>query len=110
MNRIEQNSLIAQAAAFADVAFDEKFQLKDIRKIKYMAENSIVDLEPLTKEDIREIRERLNVSQSVFALLLCVETDTISKWEQGQYSPSGLTLYVLRRIQRDGADFFITSE
>jgi DNA-binding transcriptional regulator YiaG len=44
---------------------------------------------------IREIRHRLDVSQSVFGELLNVSRSTVRAWEQGQRSPDGSSLRLL---------------
>jgi putative transcriptional regulator len=44
---------------------------------------------------IREIRDRLEVSQAVFGELLNVSRSTVRAWEQGQRSPDGPSLRLL---------------
>lgn len=44
---------------------------------------------------IREIRDRLDVSQAVFGELLNVSRSTVRAWEQGQRSPDGPSLRLL---------------
>jgi putative transcriptional regulator len=45
---------------------------------------------------IREIRDRLDVSQAVFGELLNVSRSTVRAWEQGQRSPDGPSLRLLQ--------------
>ncbi len=59
---------------------------------------------PLTPEEIRKIRDREQVSQSVFARYLNVTTGLISKWERGDKSPTGPSLKLLRLVQKNGLD------
>ena len=40
---------------------------------------------------IAKLRERLAISQSVFAAMLNVSSSTVQKWEQGQRTPKKLT-------------------
>ncbi len=42
-----------------------------------------------TPYDIKKIRNKLNTSQSEFALLIGVSVSTIQNWEQGRRSPEG---------------------
>lgn len=42
-----------------------------------------------TKELIVELRERLHLSQPVFAQALNVSPETVKKWEQGTRAPEG---------------------
>ena len=44
---------------------------------------------------IREIRDRLAVSQALFGELLNVSRSTVRAWEQGQRSPDGPSLRLL---------------
>ena len=38
---------------------------------------------------VADIRERVGLSQSEFANLLCVSVRTVQEWEQGRKAPSG---------------------
>jgi len=46
--------------------------------------------------DIREIRARLGLSQSEFALLIGVSVATLQNWEQGRRQPEGPARALLR--------------
>jgi putative transcriptional regulator len=39
--------------------------------------------------DIKAVREKLNVSQSEFALMIGVSVSTLQNWEQGRRRPEG---------------------
>ncbi|MEE8513866.1 MAG: helix-turn-helix domain-containing protein, partial [Gammaproteobacteria bacterium] len=39
--------------------------------------------------DIREVRKKLNLSQSEFALMIGVSLSTLQNWEQGRRRPEG---------------------
>jgi putative transcriptional regulator len=47
-------------------------------------------------EDIRGIREKMNVSQTAFAALLGVSIRTLQDWEQGRRKPTGPAQSLLR--------------
>lgn len=51
---------------------------------------------------IKRIRLRNKVSQSVFAAYLNTTPSTIQKWEQGQKKPSRIALKLLNLIDRHG--------
>ena len=53
--------------------------------------------------DVRAIRERFNMSQSQFSTFLCISTRTLEKWEQGQRSPDGAAVALLRIMQKEPA-------
>ena len=50
---------------------------------------------PLSKEEIINIRKKLRVSQSGFAVLLNISPKTVQKWEQGENHPNGSSLKLL---------------
>lgn len=65
-------------------------------------ESCLTPIHPLTPEEIRGIREREHVSQSVFSHYLNVSTGSISKWERGEKIPSGASLKLLLIIEKKG--------
>ena len=58
----------------------------------------------LAPEEIREIREKANMSQATFALALNVSKFLISKWERGEAKPSGPSLKLLALANSKGID------
>lgn len=52
-------------------------------------------LKAIKPKEIASIREKLNVSQPVFAALLNVPLATARSWEQGKRRPSGAALRLL---------------
>lgn len=50
---------------------------------------------PYDASRIRAVRERMDVSQSVFAQALNVSPETVRAWEQGKRTPEGPTLRLL---------------
>lgn len=67
-------------------------------------EDCLTPVHPLTPEEIRVIRERQQVSQSVFAHYLNVTTGLISKWERGDKRPTGASLKLLLIVDKKGLD------
>ena len=59
-------------------------------------------VEPILPNDIKALRESLNVSQSVFAVLLNTSISTVQKWEIGDKRPSGPSLKLLNIVKRHG--------
>ena len=59
---------------------------------------------PLTANEIRGIRKRENVSQTVFATYLNVTKGIVSQWERGTKRPSGAALKLLSLVERKGLD------
>lgn len=58
--------------------------------------------------DVKEIRERLQLSQSAFAILMGVSIRTLQEWEQGRRKPSG-PAYALLRIANRHPEALLTS-
>jgi putative transcriptional regulator len=65
-------------------------------------EACLTPVRPLTPEEIRMIREREHVSQSVFSHYLNVSTGVISQWERGEKKPSGSSLKLLLIVAKRG--------
>jgi putative transcriptional regulator len=53
-------------------------------------------LEPISSDEVKAIRNKLKVSQSVFARLLNVPVVTAASWEVGRRHPSGAALRLLQ--------------
>ena len=60
-------------------------QAGQIKKGKLRA-SRVFDVNPL---DIKNIREKLNLSQREFALMIGVSVSTLQNWEQGRRKPEG---------------------
>lgn len=67
----------------------------------------LTPVRPLAPEEIRHIREKANMSQAVFALVLNVTTSIVSKWEQGDKKPSGPSLKLLSLANRRGVELIL---
>jgi putative transcriptional regulator len=62
----------------------------------------LTPIKELAPEEIRGIRERANMSQTVFALALNVTSSLVSKWERGDKKPSGPSLKLLALASKGG--------
>jgi putative transcriptional regulator len=62
----------------------------------------LTPVQPLTPQEIRELREREGASQAVFARYLNVSTGLISQWERGEKHPQGASLKLLALIAKNG--------
>ena len=63
---------------------------------------------PMKASDIRELRESLNASQTLFARLLNVSSNAVESWEQGLREPRQATLKLLH-IVRKNPDVLLSS-
>lgn len=51
-------------------------------------------------DKIQEIREKMGLSQAVFARVLNASSDTVKAWEQGKRQPDGMALTLLEIAER----------
>lgn len=57
----------------------------------------------MSGSDLREVRAKLNVSQSVFARRLRISERTVANWEQGVSQPNAQAVILIRLIERHPA-------
>lgn len=70
--------------------------------MRHLGVKDKVELESLTGEDIRTMRERARMSQAVFAHYLNVTVGYVSQLERGTKRPTGAALVLLNLIRRKG--------
>ncbi|HQY77912.1 MAG: hypothetical protein RLZ81_3152 [Pseudomonadota bacterium] len=72
-----------------------------------MVKFDLLCLEPIApydSEQIRALRERLQLSQSVLAAVLNTSLSTVRKWEVADKHPSGPSLKLLNLLDRKGLE------
>jgi putative transcriptional regulator len=84
-----------------EMARDMKFDKKTMRELESI---DIPPLRQLSPEELREFRERENVSQAVMARYLNVTPSTIHKWERGEAAPQRAALRLLNLVFDKGLD------
>lgn len=57
---------------------------------------------PIAPQQIKRLRQSLNVSQPVFARYLNTSESTVEKWETGAKKPSGMALKLLAIAKKHG--------
>lgn len=72
--------------------------------MRHLGINHIPEIEPLTGEEIRMIREQTHMSQSVFANCLNLTAGYVSQLERGAKRPTGAALMLLNVIHRKGIE------
>lgn len=75
----------------------ERGNLPNIRTDKV----SVMPIHAYNCEEIKEIRERQNMSQRLFAQALGVSIKTVEAWEAGTNIPSGVASRMLELLTRD---------
>jgi putative transcriptional regulator len=88
--------------------------MRDLEKIGVVNKQTLRDFEAqalippdYSAEAIRKLRERLQVSQAVFAAYLNASVSTVQKWENGDKRPSGAALRLLAVIDRRGLEVLV---
>lgn len=74
----------------------------DKQTMRHFDEACLTPIRPLRPKEIKAIREREHVSQTVFATYLNVTTSLVSKWERGEKKPSGASLKLLSLVAKNG--------
>ncbi len=74
----------------------------DKQTMRHFDETCLTPVTPLKPKEIKAIREREHVSQTVFANYLNVTASLVSKWERGEKRPAGASLKLLRLVEKKG--------
>ena len=61
----------------------------------------IPEIKEITPKKIKKIRDKVNLSQAVFARLLNVSVSSIRQWEQGKRFPTGSTKVLLDLLDKE---------
>lgn len=78
--------------------------LLDKKTMQQFDKRCLTPIKLLSPEEIREIREKENFSQAVFANYLNISKNLVSEWERGVKKPSGTALKLLTLIQHKGIE------
>jgi putative transcriptional regulator len=76
----------------------------DKQTMRRFDNSCLTPIPEFSADQIRALREREDVSQSVFASYLNVTKDSVSKWERGEKKPAGPSLKLLSLVERKGLD------
>jgi putative transcriptional regulator len=94
----------AMAAIHETMAALHKVGAVDKQTMRHFDEACLTPVQPLSPRQIRALRAREHVSQTVFASYLNVTPNLVSKWERGEKRPSGPTLKLLSLVEKRGID------
>ena len=72
------------------------FTEKELKKF-----NVVIPEVEINAKDIQDIRERIKLSQSVFAKVLNVSSSSVRQWEQGTRTPTGSTKILLELLKKN---------
>lgn len=84
-------------------ACKEIIEIQEKRKLARLNKNSvaILPVDNFKPEDIKSIRQKFEMSHSVFARLLGVSSKTVEAWESGFRKPTGAYARLLQIITHD---------
>jgi putative transcriptional regulator len=74
----------------------------DKKTMREFDELCLTPIRVLTPDEIRALREREHVSQTVFARHLNVAKSLVSQWERGEKHPAGPSLKLLALVEKKG--------
>ena len=74
----------------------------DKQTMRQFDDACLTPIRTLMPDEIKAIREREQVSQTVFANYLNVTSSLVSKWERGEKRPSGASLKLLSQVEKNG--------
>src|SRR5258708_11422788 len=74
----------------------------DKQTMRHFDDSCLTPIHEFTSEEIQALREREQVSQTVFAHYLNVSKDLVSQWERGEKHPAGPSLKLLSLVERKG--------
>ena len=92
----------AAAAIYETAAGLFEAGIIDKQTMREFDDSCLTPIRSFTPEQIRALREREQVSQTVFAHHLNISKDSISQWERGEKRPAGPSLKLLSLIERKG--------
>ena len=100
MNRkYKSEALAAVHEMMADLHAGGAIDKQTMRRFDAACLTPVRQLKP---EEIKAIREKELVSQTVFANYLNVTGSLVSKWERGEKRPSGASLKLLTLVEKNG--------
>ena len=76
----------------------------DKQTMRQFDASCLTPVQQFTAEEIRALREREEVSQTVFAQYLNVSKDSVSQWERGNKHPAGPSLKLLSLVAKNGLE------
>jgi putative transcriptional regulator len=92
------------AAIYETVSDLHEAGLVDKRTMRRFDESCLTPVNNLSPDEIKAIRVKSQVSQSVFAHYLNVSPGVVSQWERGEKHPAGTSLKLLVLVRNKGLE------
>jgi putative transcriptional regulator len=80
--------------------FESSFTQKELNSLGVKISEVVITSTVITSTQIKEIRKKRNLSQTVFAKLLNVSPSSVRQWEQGKRIPTGSTKILLELLDK----------
>ncbi len=80
--------------------FDALAQTRQSKRTLRTHEVSVPDLALVTADEIRQLREQLNLSRPVLAGMLRTNPRTLENWEQGRSKPNAQAALIIRLVEK----------
>lgn len=90
--------------AMLETAHDLGFSQVTIKEIETLG---LSEVEELLPDEIKAMRSKEKISQSVMARILNVTPSTYQKWERGEVHPKGANLKLLRLAYDHGVSYIM---
>jgi putative transcriptional regulator len=74
----------------------EAVAARRVRRVATVREASVLPPRGYDAKEVQAVRERLGLSQAVFARVLNASAETVKAWEQGKRAPDGMALALLQ--------------
>lgn len=74
----------------------EAVAARRVRRVATVREAAVVPPRGYDAKGVQAVRERLGLSQAVFARVLNASAETVKAWEQGKRAPDGMALALLQ--------------
>lgn len=91
-------------AAMLETARDLDIDLLTIKEIESL---NLDELQTLSPKQLKKMRLREKLSQTVIAKILNVKPSTYQKWERGEVIPKGANLKLLRLAYDHGINYIL---
>jgi len=93
------------SAAIHEMAADlHDADVIDKKTMREFDDSCLTPIHEFTPDQIRALREREQVSQTVFSYYLNISKDSVSQWERGEKRPAGTSLKLLSLIEKKGLE------
>jgi putative transcriptional regulator len=95
MRKSSKDAIGTTVQGMLDLGFKSSFTKKELTSLGVKIPKIVI-----TSVQIKEIRKKTNLSQTVFAQLLNVSPSSVKQWEQGKRVPTGSTKVLLELLDK----------